>query len=101
MVKPQLFTINGVSTVNLYGGTPYGLRVWPDPARMGAYNITASDLMQVLQANNYQSAVGQMDSYFTLLNGTADTQVATPEQLEQLLSAVKKGWSYVWETWPR
>ncbi|MCL2916192.1 multidrug efflux RND transporter permease subunit [Shewanella corallii] len=91
VVKPQLFTINGVSTVNLYGGMPYGLRVWPDPARMGAYNITASELLNVLQANNYQSAVGQMNSYFTLLNGTADTQVATPEQLEKLVVGSNNG----------
>ncbi|QDF65304.1 multidrug efflux RND transporter permease subunit [Shewanella sp. SNU WT4] len=91
VVTPQFFTINGVSKVNLYGGTPYALRIWPDPARMGAFNISSTELMQVLQANNFQSAVGQTDSFFTLLNGTADTQVTTPEALENLIISSKKG----------
>ena len=91
VVKPKLFTINGVAKVNLYGGQPYALRIWPDPEKMGALHITSKDLIGVLQANNFQSAVGQTNSYFTLLNGTADTQVTTPEQLKNLVISSKNG----------
>lgn len=91
VVKPKLFTINGVAKVNLYGGQAYALRIWPNPAKMGALKITAKDLLNVLQANNFQSAVGQTNSYFTILNGTADTQVTTPEQLKNLVISSHNG----------
>ncbi|MBW8184607.1 multidrug efflux RND transporter permease subunit [Shewanella nanhaiensis] len=91
VVKPQLFTINGVAKVNLYGGIKYAMRIWLDPARMGAFNLSSSEVMQVLQANNYQSAVGQANGTFTLFNGTADTQVATVEELKKLVIASKDG----------
>ncbi|WP_421020669.1 efflux RND transporter permease subunit, partial [Klebsiella pneumoniae] len=59
VVKPQLFTVNGVSKIDLYGGVKYGLRVWLDPQKMAGFNLTATDVMSVLSANNYQSATGQ------------------------------------------
>ncbi|KPN75426.1 transporter [Shewanella sp. Sh95] len=91
VVKPQLFTIDGVAKVNLLGGIKYAMRIWLDPARMGAFNLSSSDVMQVLQANNYQSAVGQTNSVYTLFNGTADTQVATIEELKRLVIGSKDG----------
>lgn len=91
VVKPQLFTIDGVAKVNLYGGIKYAMRIWLDPARMGAFNLSSSDVMQVLQTNNYQSAVGQTNSVYTLFNGTADTQVATIEELKRLVIGSKDG----------
>ncbi|WP_372871101.1 multidrug efflux RND transporter permease subunit [Shewanella sp.] len=89
VVKPQLFTINGVAKVNLYGGIQYAMRIWLDPARMGAFNLSATEVMQVLQANNFQSAVGQANGVYTLFNGTADTQVATIDELKKLV--IKSG----------
>ncbi|MBM7071451.1 multidrug efflux RND transporter permease subunit [Shewanella sp. 202IG2-18] len=91
VVKPQMFTVNGVAKADLYGGIQYALRIWLDPARMGAFNLTASEVNQVLQANNFQSAVGQLNSYFTLMNGTADTQVSTVDELKKLVIRSKKG----------
>ncbi|QFU21104.1 multidrug efflux RND transporter permease subunit [Shewanella eurypsychrophilus] len=91
VVKPELFTIDGVAKVNLYGGIKYAMRIWLDPARMGAFNLSSSEVMQVLQANNYQSAVGQANGVFTLFNGTADTQVATVDELKNLVITSKEG----------
>lgn len=91
VVKPQLFTIDGVAKVNLYGGIQYAMRIWLDPARMGAFGLSASEVTQVLQANNFQSAVGQANGTFTLFNGTADTQVATVKELERLIITSKEG----------
>lgn len=36
VIKPQLFTVPGVSKVNLYGGTQFAMRIWLDPLKMGA-----------------------------------------------------------------
>ncbi|MBW3697709.1 multidrug efflux RND transporter permease subunit [Vibrio sp. T187] len=89
VINPQLFTVNGVSKVDLYGGMKYALRVWLDPSKMAALNLTATDVMTVLNANNYQSATGQATGEFVLYNGSADTQVSNTEELENLV--VKSG----------
>ena len=91
VVKPQLFTVSGVSKVDLYGGVPYALRVWLDPQKMAAFNLSATDVIQVLKANNYQSAVGQANNDFVLYNGSANTQSNSPETLEKLVVTSKGG----------
>ncbi|WP_429074220.1 multidrug efflux RND transporter permease subunit [Aeromonas hydrophila] len=91
VIKPQLFTVGGVSKVDMYGGTKYALRVWLDPAKMAAFSLTAADVMSVLNSNNYQSATGQATGYFTLYNGNAETQVNTTEELERLVVATRDG----------
>ncbi|MBU2898599.1 multidrug efflux RND transporter permease subunit [Vibrio hepatarius] len=85
VVNPQLFTVNGVSKIDLYGGLKYALRVWLDPAKMAAFGLTANDVMGVLDANNYQSAAGQAVGEFVLYNGSADTQVSNEEELKNLV----------------
>ncbi|MDW6002285.1 multidrug efflux RND transporter permease subunit [Vibrio mangrovi] len=85
VVNPQLFSVTGVSKVDLYGGIKYALRIWLDPNKMAALKLSASQVMSVLSANNYQSATGQSTGEFVLYNGDADTQVSTPAELERLV----------------
>ncbi|CED72644.1 multidrug efflux RND transporter permease subunit [Aliivibrio sp. EL58] len=91
VINPQLFTVNGVSKVDLYGGMKYALRIWLDPARMAAIDMTATDVMGVLSANNFQSAAGQATGEFVLYNGSADTQVSNVEELENLVIRTTNG----------
>lgn len=91
VVNPQLYAVNGVSSIDLYGGMKYALRVWLDPAKMAALNLSAADVMSILNANNYQSATGQAIGEFVLYNGSADTQVSTVEDLESLVVKAEKG----------
>ncbi|MEC6909820.1 multidrug efflux RND transporter permease subunit [Photobacterium piscicola] len=91
VVKPQLFTVGGVAKVDMYGGVPFALRVWLDPQKMAAFNLSASDVTHVLQANNYQSAVGQANNDFVLYNGSANTQSNSPETLEKLVVSSDNG----------
>lgn len=91
VINPQIFTVNGVSKVDLYGGMKYALRIWLDPARMAAIDMTATDVMGVLSANNFQSAAGQAVGEFVLYNGSADTQVSNVEELENLVIRTTNG----------
>lgn len=91
VINPQLFTVNGVSKIDLYGGMKYALRIWLDPARMAAINMTATDVMGVLNANNFQSAAGQATGEFVLYNGSANTQVSNVEELERLVIKTEDG----------
>jgi multidrug efflux pump len=75
----------------LYGGTQFAMRIFLDPLKMGAYNLSSSQVMSVLQSNNYQSAPGQATGYFVLYNAEADTQVNSTQQLEDLIVASHDG----------
>ncbi|MDE1337382.1 multidrug efflux RND transporter permease subunit [Vibrio aestuarianus] len=85
VINPQLYAVNGIASIDLYGGLKYALRVWLDPEKMGALKLTATDVMSVLNANNYQSATGQATGEFVLYNGSANTQVSNVTELENLV----------------
>ncbi|MCE0493702.1 multidrug efflux RND transporter permease subunit [Vibrio salinus] len=91
VITPQLFTVSGVSKVDLYGGIKYALRVWLDPYKMAALNLTAKDVMGVLKANNYQSATGQATGELVLYNGDAKTQVNSAKSLRKLVVSQENG----------
>ncbi|MEI6897196.1 MAG: multidrug efflux RND transporter permease subunit [Psychromonas sp.] len=90
VVKPQLFSISGVAKVNLYGGSAFAMRIWLDPERMAGFNLTTSEVVSILQANNIQSATGQANSYYTLFNANTKTQVSTEAELEKLIIASRE-----------
>ena len=90
VVKPQLFSINGVAKVNLYGGTKFALRIWLDPERMAGFGLSTAEVVTILQANNIQSASGQAMGYFTLFNGSSETQVKNAAELENLIIATRE-----------
>ncbi len=91
VINPQLFTVNGVAKVNLYGGMKYALRIWLDPQKMAAFDLTATEVMSVLNTNNYQSATGQSIGEFVLYNGNANTQVESTDELEKLVVKSNNG----------
>lgn len=95
VVRPQLFTINGVAKVNLYGGIKFAMRVWLDPARMAAFDLTAAEVAQALSANNVQAAPGQTIGTFTVFNTTVESQVSTTAELERMVIKSEKDGSVV------
>jgi len=90
VIKPELFSINGVAKVNLYGGTKFAMRIWLDPERMAGFGLNTTDVVQILQANNIQAASGQAMGYYTLYNGNAKTQVTNASELENLIVATRE-----------
>lgn len=91
VINPQLFTVSGVSKVDMYGGVNYALRIWLDPYKMASLNLTATDVMGILSANNYQSATGQATGELVLYNGNAQTQVNSVDDLKKLVVTQQNG----------
>ena len=48
VVQPEISTIAGVGTADLLGAKTFAVRVWLDPARMVASNVTAEDVRQAI-----------------------------------------------------
>lgn len=56
---PKLQRVKGVGQVNVFGGKDYSMRIWIDPEKMAAYNITPSDIQRALQEQNVEAAPGK------------------------------------------
>src|SRR5215510_11310393 len=53
-------TIPGVSSVSVLGEKKYAMRIWLDPAKMSAYNLTALDVQQALNRENVELPSGKI-----------------------------------------
>jgi multidrug efflux pump len=59
-VKDTLARIPGMGDVQLFGSGDYSMRVWLDPEKVAARNLTASDIVRALREQNVQVAAGTL-----------------------------------------
>ena len=57
-VKDVLARIPGVGQVQIFGSGDYAMRVWLDPDKVAARNLTASDVVNAIREQNIQVAAG-------------------------------------------
>jgi multidrug efflux pump len=57
-VRDIIARIDGVGDINIFGAREYSMRVWLDPERVAAHNLTAGDVVQALREQNVQVAAG-------------------------------------------
>ena len=57
-VKDQLSRIKGVGDVQIFGDRDYAMRIWLDPDKVAAHNLTAGEVVAALQAQNVQVSAG-------------------------------------------
>jgi HAE1 family hydrophobic/amphiphilic exporter-1 len=59
-VKDALKRVPGVSDVMIFGERKYSMRLWLDPDRLAARQITAGDVVNALREQNVQVAAGSL-----------------------------------------
>jgi hydrophobe/amphiphile efflux-1 (HAE1) family protein len=57
-VKDVLARIEGVGNVTIFGARDYSMRIWLDPEKIAARNLTAGDVLAALRGQNVQVAAG-------------------------------------------
>src|SRR5882724_5513456 len=55
-----LARIRGVGQASLFGPLDYSLRLWLDPDRLTAFNLTPADVVAAVQSQNIQAALGRI-----------------------------------------
>ena len=71
-VRDVLARLPGMGQVQVFGGGDYSMRVWLDPQKLAARNMTAGDVVDSIREQNVQVAAGQIgappstDSQFQL-----------------------------------
>ncbi len=59
-VKDALKRVPGVADVIIFGERKYSMRLWLDPDRLAARELTAGDVVQALREQNVQVAAGSL-----------------------------------------
>ncbi|ATU92248.1 efflux RND transporter permease subunit [Phyllobacterium zundukense] len=59
-VTDALSRVEGVGEASVMGSSQYSMRVWMDPVRMAALEITPDDVAAAIQSQNIQASIGQV-----------------------------------------
>jgi hydrophobe/amphiphile efflux-1 (HAE1) family protein len=59
-IKDTLARVPGVGEVFVFGGKPFAMRIWIDPEKLAARDLTTVDLLDALRAQNVQVSGGQI-----------------------------------------
>ena len=57
-VKDELSRLNGVGQVQVFGGGEYAMRIWIDPDKAAARDLTSGDIVNAIREQNIQVAAG-------------------------------------------
>lgn len=85
VVQPELLTVDGVAKAELMGGATYAMRIFLDPIKMAAFQVTPADVSSVLQRNNFLTAAGSTKSTYVAINMTAKTDLNDKEAFSNLI----------------
>ncbi len=84
-LKDQLQTVTGVGDVFLGGYIPPALRVWIDPVKLAAHELTAQDVLDAITREHAEVPAGHMENDTTEINIRAMGEARTPQEFAQIL----------------
>jgi multidrug efflux pump len=90
-LQPQLATLQGVQRISLEGGQSLAMRIWIDPDRLAARNLSPGDVHAALQRNNYLAAVGQTKGNLVQVDLLANTDLRAAEEFKNLIVSDRGG----------
>lgn len=85
IVKPRLQTLPGAADVRIFGDRKFAMRIWLDPERLVAYKITPQEVEDALRKQNVEIPAGRIESRQREFNVVAETDLATPEEFENVI----------------
>ncbi len=91
VVQPRLSAIEGVQRADILGARTFAMRIWLKPDRMAALNVSPAQVRQALAANNYLAAVGQTKGSLVQVNLTANTDLRSVREFQQLVVREQDG----------
>jgi len=93
-IKDQIARLAGVGDVKLFGGGQFSMRVWLNPDALASRQITATDVVTALRAQNQQVAAGSLgaqpsasDNQFQILLNVKG-RLDNVEEFEQVIIKV-------------
>ncbi|TWT30642.1 efflux RND transporter permease subunit [Blastopirellula retiformator] len=90
-LRDQLGRVPGVGALSIFGADDYSMRIWLEPAKLKARNLTPQDVIAAVQEQNVQVAAGRIgepptpdDTAFQYVVNTKG-RLTHPEEFEELI----------------
>jgi multidrug efflux pump len=91
VVQPRLSSLDGIQRADILGARTFAMRIWLQPDRMAAYNISPTQVRQALAANNFLSALGKTKGSLIQVNLSANTNLNSVGEFRQLVVMEHEG----------
>jgi len=83
--KERLQTINGVSSVQIWGEKKYAMRLWLDPAKLAAFQLSPVDVRNALNRENVELPSGRIEGDDTELSIRTIGRLQTEAEFDNLI----------------
>ncbi|KKW69317.1 multidrug transporter AcrB [Lampropedia cohaerens] len=93
VARPRLQTVVGVADTPIYGARRYAMRIWLQPQRLAAYQLTVADVEAAIRANNVELPAGRIESVQREFNVISQTALSTPEEFAQIALRTVDGYT--------
>ncbi len=84
-IKERMQTIPGVSAVSVWGEKRYSMRLWMDPAKLAAYQLTPLDVRRALDRENVELPGGRIEGQSVELSVRTLSRLETPEEFNNII----------------
>lgn len=85
VIKERIQTIEGISSVNIFGEKKYSMRLWLDPKMLAAYKLTPLDIQTALDKENIELPSGRIEGDNTELSIRTLGRLSDPEEFNNLV----------------
>jgi multidrug efflux pump len=83
--KERFQTIPGVSQIMIYGERKYSIRLWMDPDRLAAYELTPLDILTAVNSQNLELPTGVLEGSSMELTIRTYGRLSSPEEFNELI----------------
>jgi multidrug efflux pump len=91
-IKDRLQNQPGVASVLMEPDRRPSMRIWLDPTRLAAYNMTTQDVENALRKQNLEIPAGRIESALREFTVLSETDLRTPAQFNNLVLGNEKGY---------
>ena len=91
LVKPRLERVEGVSSINVFGGLERELHVTFDPDQLASSGVTVNQLANALRADNRDISAGDFGEGKRRYVVRTVSRYESPEQVEETVVSVRNG----------
>ena len=85
VILPQMQTIPGVAAVRIMGEKRYAMRLYMDPEKLAAHQVTPLDVQRAVTAQNVDLPSGRIEGADTELSIRTAGRLNTPEEFNRLI----------------
>lgn len=89
--RERLRTIEGISIISVWGQQRYAIRLWLDPARLVAYNVTPLDVRQAIDQENIELPAGFIEGETVELTIRTAGRLSSVEEFNNLIIREENG----------